>query len=62
MFDRVQNSATRALETAIAAAVSIFGPLCTAEVVEDSSLGCGRFIVSVRRTSSGTDEILTRIL
>ena len=39
VFNGIQNSPARPLEAPVAVTMSILGPLCTAEVVEDSRLG-----------------------
>lgn len=44
VFDRVKNSDTRALETAVTVTMSILCSLGAAEIVEDSRLGCRRLM------------------
>ena len=47
MLDCVQNSPARPFETPVTVAISILGPLCTAEIVEESRLGCWRLILGM---------------
>ena len=44
VFDYVQNSATRPFEATVTVTMPIFGPPCTAEIVEDGRLGCRKFM------------------
>ena len=43
-LNRIQDNSASTLETSITVTVSILGPLCTEEVVQDSCIGYQRFV------------------